>query len=86
MARKVCTYCGSTWQPKMDHVIAKIKGGVATVPACKKCNSSKGDKPLMQWLRWIKKKDKYRWNKIRNHNYGRKNAIALKIQKVRDEK
>lgn len=83
--KQICTYCGSTWTPTQDHVRAKIKGGITTVPACKRCNSSKGDKQLMQWLRWLKKNDRYRWGKIRNHNFGRRNTIALKIQRVRDE-
>ena len=81
----VCTYCGSIWNIEDDHVIAASKGGVSTVTACTTCNSSKGDKSLMDWLRWIKINDKYRWNRMVNHNYGRKNTIAQKIQKIRDE-
>lgn len=85
MANKKCTYCGSSWTPTQDHVIARIKGGKATVPACSRCNSSKGDKPLMKWLRWLKQNDKYRWEHVRDYNYGRINPIAKKVQKVRDE-
>ena len=81
----VCTYCGSSWNPEDDHVIAEIKGGVSTVPACSACNSSKGVKQLMEWLRWVKENDKYRWKRIVEYNYGRKNKIAQKIQKIRDE-
>lgn len=80
-----CTYCGSSRNIQNDHVRAQSKGGVATVPACSPCNQSKGDKPLMEWLRWIKVNDSYRWNRIITLNHGKKNSIALKIQRVRDE-
>ncbi len=80
-----CTYCGSIRNIQDDHVIAKVKGGKTTVPACRTCNTSKGDKPLMEWLRWIKENDKYRWSRIETFNYGRRNDIAVKVQKIRDE-
>ena len=86
MAVQVCTYCGSSWTPTQDHVIAQVKGGVTTVSACSRCNNSKGDKALMDWFRWLKKNDVYRWNQIVNHNTGRRSTIAKKVQKVRDEK
>ncbi|WP_287588230.1 HNH endonuclease [Candidatus Borrarchaeum sp.] len=85
MGRGVCKYCGSTWKTEKDHVIARSKGGRKTVSACAACNQSKGDKPPMVWLRWLKKNDSYRWNRIVQYNYGRKNPIAKKVQKVRDE-
>ena len=81
----ICIYCGSTWQTEDDHVIAESKHGKRTVPACQVCNRSKGDQPLMQWLRGLKKNDQYRWNRIKNYNYGKKNDIANKVQKIRDE-
>ena len=81
-----CSYCGSSLNIQDDHIIAQIKGGVTTTLACAICNKSKGDKPLMEWLRWIKKNDTYRWNRIEKYNYGKKNNIAVKIQKIRDEK
>lgn len=81
----VCTYCGSHMNMHEDHVIAKTKGGVRTVPACAKCNQSKSDKPLMQWLRGLKLRNPYRWNRIENYNKGKKNDIAIKVQKIRDE-
>jgi len=81
----ICIYCGSTWQTEDDHVIAESKHGKRTVPACQACNRSKGDKPLMQWLRGLKKNDQYRWNRIKKYNYGKKNDIASKVQKIRDE-
>ncbi|RLG29816.1 hypothetical protein DRO03_06250 [Methanosarcinales archaeon] len=80
-----CRYCGSTWQTEDDHVIAESKRGKRTVPACRACNRSKGDKPLMEWVRWLKKNDPYRWSRIKKYNYGKKNDIARKVQKIRDE-
>jgi len=81
-----CTYCGSTRNIQGEHVIAQSKGGVRTVPACRICNQSKGDKQLMEWLRWIKKNDTYRWNNIKSYNRGKRSDIAKKVQKIRDEK
>jgi len=80
-----CRYCGSTWQTEDDHVIAESKRGKRTVPACQACNRSKGDKALMEWLRWLKKNEPYRWGRITKYNYGKKNDIARKVQKIRDE-
>ena len=82
----LCTYCGSHMNIHNDHVIAKSKGGVRTVPACAKCNQSKSDKQLMKWLRDTKTDNPYRWNRIEKHNKGKKNDIASKVQKIRDEK
>lgn len=81
-----CKYCCSTWNPEDEHPIAISKGGVRTVVACQACNRSKGNKPLMQWFRWLKKNDKYRWGRIVACNSGRRNDIAQKVHTVRDEK
>jgi len=80
-----CKYCGSTWHTEEEHVRAKSKGGKQTIDACKPCNRSKSDKALMEWLRDIRSDDPYRWGRIKNYNKGRKNPIAKKVQKVRDE-
>lgn len=80
-----CTYCGSTWFIQDDHIIAQIKGGKSTTPACAECNQGKGSKALMDWLRWVKSNDSYRWNRIVKHNFGKKNDIARKVQRIRDE-
>ena len=82
----LCTYCGSTRNIQNDHIRAQSKGGGATTEACALCNQSKGNKALMEWLRWIKKNDWYRWNRIKNYNFGKRNFIANKVQKIRDEK
>jgi len=49
-----CAYCGSTEKLTLDHVVALSKGGAHAesnlLVACKSCNSSKGVKPVAEWL------------------------------------
>lgn len=49
-----CAYCGSTDGIQQDHVVPVCRGGGTTfsnvVPACKTCNMSKKDKPLLKWM------------------------------------
>lgn len=80
-----CTYCGSTRLVEEGHLVAKSKGGKATIPACQKCNRSKGNKAFMDWLRWLKENDKYRWDRVEAFHKGKRNDISKKVQKVRDE-
>ncbi len=54
-----CAYCGDIENnPTQDHVIPISRGGSSKidniVPACKRCNSSKGSKTLQEW--------KSKWN------------------------
>lgn len=48
-----CTYCGSVEDPTIDHIVPLIRGGTNDMdnltPACRSCNSSKGDKLLNEW-------------------------------------
>jgi len=48
-----CDYCGSTENLSNDHIVAKRDCHFAEihniVKACKKCNSSKGNKDLIEW-------------------------------------
>nr|WP_239115333.1 HNH endonuclease [Streptomyces sp. SID8499] len=48
-----CVYCDAPGGT-VDHVIPLSRGGQHAegnlVPACKSCNSSKGDKLLIEWL------------------------------------
>ena len=49
-----CAYCGfKSRQLTLDHVQAQSKGGMDSwrnlVPACAKCNNSKGSKNLSDW-------------------------------------
>lgn len=48
-----CCYCGEPVPLTVEHLIAVSRGGTNTVqniaPACKHCNYSKGDRPLLEW-------------------------------------
>jgi 5-methylcytosine-specific restriction endonuclease McrA len=48
-----CSYCGASGEMTLDHVVPISKGGVHgvsnLVPACNSCNSSKGQKVLIEW-------------------------------------
>ena len=48
-----CYYCGSKEKIQIDHVIPISRGGQHSigniVPACMKCNVSKGNKYLFEW-------------------------------------
>lgn len=53
-----CMYCGSTFEAEwftLDHVIPREKGGSNKssnlVCSCQSCNSSKGTKNALTWLR-----------------------------------
>ena len=80
-----CSYCGSTWQTQNDHIKPQSKGGVTTTPCCRRCNQSKGAKTLVQWFRWLRDNDPYRWNKVVNYNYGRCGSIPDTVARIRDE-
>lgn len=49
-----CAYCAQKTKLTMDHVQPVSKGGAHdtdnVVPACKWCNSSKWDRPILTWL------------------------------------
>jgi 5-methylcytosine-specific restriction endonuclease McrA len=58
-----CAYCGKSKAMTMDHVIPISRGGTSFIgnllPACKPCNSSKGDRVLVEWksrLLWQRRK------------------------------
>lgn len=48
-----CAYCGATGNLTVDHVIPLASGGLNTisnlVPACERCNKSKGAKDFEAW-------------------------------------
>ncbi len=85
MIEKVCKYCGSSWKIEKEHIKPKSKGGVTTVNACQACNRSKADKTLLTWLRWLKKNDKYRGQRIRKWQYKKRGNIADIVRKVAKE-
>ena len=57
---QVCNYCGCSDNLSLDHMIPRSAGGPDTgenlVWACRSCNSSKGTKDLLVWM---KAKDKF---------------------------
>lgn len=48
-----CQYCGDQFDLTCDHIVPLNRGGTNDIEnlttACRFCNSSKGDKPLLQW-------------------------------------
>lgn len=48
-----CVYCGSAEELSWDHLIPVSKGGPNIISnqvvACRKCNSSKGNKDIFEW-------------------------------------
>jgi len=82
---EICIYCGSTDDIQEGHLMAPSKGGQTTVPACAACNHSKGDKALMEWLRWVKENREERWKNIAAHHKGKRSELAQKVHKIRDE-
>ena len=50
---QACCYCGTTEKLSIDHLIPRIKGGEDhadnLVWACRSCNSSKGERDLLDW-------------------------------------
>jgi hypothetical protein len=50
-----CAFCGAKEAPRKDHLVAVIQCGDFTphnvVPACQKCDDSKGQKEYHEWMR-----------------------------------
>jgi hypothetical protein len=48
-----CVSCGSTQEITLDHIIPISRGGRHAIgnlqPMCQRCNSSKGDKLMVEW-------------------------------------
>lgn len=59
--KNCCEYCDSTANLSWDHLIPRAKKGADIIEnqvlACRKCNSSKGNKGLYEWY-GLNKKDK----------------------------
>jgi 5-methylcytosine-specific restriction endonuclease McrA len=49
-----CAYCGATGRLVIEHVEPESRGGQDvvenTVPACPSCNTSKGNRFLLEWV------------------------------------
>lgn len=79
-----CAYCGGPYECD-DHVKAWSKGGAFTIPCCWECNSSKGNKALKAWLRWVRDYHPRKWRQIERHHRGRHNWLSQIVHEVRDE-
>jgi hypothetical protein len=55
-----CVFCGTATDLETDHLIPRSRGGTDSgdnvVLACKRCNASRGNKGIFEWL-GLKKKD-----------------------------
>ena len=52
---RACAYCGGTDHLSLDHLVPRIAGGADSgdnvVWACRGCNSSKGGRDLLVWMK-----------------------------------
>jgi 5-methylcytosine-specific restriction endonuclease McrA len=50
----LCVYCGASDPIELDHLVPKRLGGLPVVgnclPACRRCNASKGPRDAYEWL------------------------------------
>lgn len=55
-----CAYCSAKLPLALDHIIPITKGGYHRpgnfLPSCKRCNSSKGNKTVVEWRIYLKRK------------------------------
>ena len=55
---QICNYCGSNEKLALDHIFPQKYGGKDNAEnlifACRRCNSSKGKKDLMEWMKFRK--------------------------------
>jgi hypothetical protein len=51
----ICCYCGAKKELSLDHIFPRYSGGLDTgdnlIYSCRKCNSSKGKKDLLEWTK-----------------------------------
>lgn len=50
----LCTYCGSTDDPTIDHIVPRVQGGAHELSnlttACRPCNGAKNDRTPEEWV------------------------------------
>lgn len=82
-----CAYCGSKDGLEQDHAIPFADGGQYVigniVPACRRCNASKGDKEVFSWYEAQEFFDSERCKHLRK--YLRKSKVS-RLDKNREEK
>ena len=76
-----CAYCGADEDLEQDHIISVKKGGLYTVgnivPACRRCNASKGEKEVFEWFKLQDFYDENRCKTLRK--YLRKTASKANV-------
>lgn len=65
-----CAYCGNSGQMTIDHVLPLSRGGrhciANLVPACKRCNHSKGSLTVVEWRNYTRAKLQSKNAKMQN--------------------
>jgi hypothetical protein len=78
----VCCFCGAGGELTLEHVVALAKGGPHIpsnlAPSCKRCNSSKQDKPVETWYPRQPFFDSKRWEFLQAHT-GNRWAVAKQL-------
>ena len=89
-----CVYCGESSNLTLDHLKPRSRGGTNDprnlVTCCYSCNSSRKDRPLTVWLRFISKKNGQCLNdlrnKIRRHRNKKLDAMLIAFFKIKRNK
>lgn len=80
-----CAFCGADEDLVAMHVRNRGRGGAATVPGCRGCNSSMRRSTLKEWLRRLRDQQGVRWFDIEIFHHGRRSTISKLVHAVRDE-
>ena len=80
-----CYWSGSRQNIHFDHVRAASKGGRTVIPTCKRCNQSKNNKSLKQWLRWLNHNFPALLKRIIEYHKPQRNKISELVREVRKE-
>jgi 5-methylcytosine-specific restriction endonuclease McrA len=66
-----CAYCGAGGRLTVDHVLPLTAGGLDQAdniaPACGRCNSSKGPRPVREWFEAQPFFEAARWRALERH-------------------
>jgi len=90
-----CAWCGITLNRVMknpdksmgDHWRPRSKGGAdSTLPCCPKCNTSRGNKTPMDFIRHCRENRSDIWKRMVKWHHGGKNDLSRMVQRVRDKR
>ncbi|MDO9539090.1 MAG: hypothetical protein Q7J09_03695 [Methanocalculus sp.] len=89
MAFNSCSYCGRTISGA-----GSVRGNGSAnaqtsrdAPACVECKRSKRDRPLVMWLRAVKKNDRNRWAMIEKYHAKKTGGlITLAVRRISEER